>query len=80
MKVYVCPICDHAMEGRYYCRNCHEFVRNPYYMEINYSLDRAAVKSEGETEIELNNKKNTLSYFMVISYLYFISDWDCSIF
>lgn len=60
MKVYVCPICDHAMEGRYYCRNCHEFVRNPYYMEINYSLDRAAVKSEGETEIELNNKKNTI--------------------
>ena len=29
-------------------------------MEINYSLDRAAVKSEGETEIELNNKKNTI--------------------
>lgn len=60
MKTYICPICDHAMKGRYYCWNCHEFIKNPYYMEINYSLDRAIVKSDEDTEIELNNKKNTI--------------------
>lgn len=44
MKVYVCPVCDHAMHGRHYCRNCHQFVKNPYFIEKKYSLDRASAE------------------------------------
>lgn len=46
MKVYVCPVCDHAMTGKHYCRNCHQFVGNPYFIDKNYSLDRAGVEPD----------------------------------
>lgn len=46
MKVYVCPICDHVMKGKHYCSICHQFVKNPYYIDKNYSLDRVDEKAD----------------------------------
>lgn len=44
MKVYVCPVCDHAMRGRHYCRICHHFVKEPYFIDKDYSLDRTSAE------------------------------------
>lgn len=59
MKVYVCPICDHVMAGKYYCHICHQFVSSPYYIEKNYSLDRDAAEPEIRMEPETKTKPET---------------------
>lgn len=60
MKVYVCPICDHIMAGKHYCRNCHQFVKNPYYIDKSYSLDRdnAEADTKQYDKKELSPKKS----------------------
>lgn len=59
MKVYVCPVCDHMMSEKYYCRNCHQFVKQPYYIDKNYSLERNV--PEFDVNMETSHKKELCS-------------------
>lgn len=58
MKVYVCPVCDHVIKGKHYCNICHQLVKNPYYIDKNYSLDRVGEEvNTNDIQEEKNEKK-----------------------
>lgn len=46
----ICPICDHPMKGRYYCRECRSFVKHPYTMNVDYYLNERHPAKEGDCE------------------------------
>ncbi len=39
MRKRICPICDHEMKTRHYCRFCRSFVRRPDVADVNYYLN-----------------------------------------
>ena len=45
MKKRICPVCEHEMKSRNYCRVCRRFVKNPIIQDVNYRLN------EGESLI-----------------------------
>ena len=59
MKVYVCPVCDHVLRGWHYCRICHSFVKKPYYIDQNYSMDRISAEPNMPREQKRDQDNHT---------------------
>ncbi len=48
MKKRICPICDGEIKIGHFCPQCHEWVRNPVVMEVNYYLNERRPRTETE--------------------------------
>jgi len=35
----ICPVCDQVMSSAHYCKNCRQFVKNPWVREVGYYLN-----------------------------------------
>ena len=41
----ICPICDHVMKSRHYCRFCKAFVAHPNIINATYRLNESSPES-----------------------------------
>lgn len=46
MQKRICPICDHVMTGRHFCRFCKQWIREPHVVNTTYYLNERHPENE----------------------------------